>query len=256
MRAEQLHLNAALEDRHWWFVGRRSIVRRLVHRILPRGATIVDVGCGTGGNLGALAAEYACVGVDTSPDAIALARERFPGIRFLEGRAPEDLGALAAEARLFLLADVIEHVEDDAGFLARLVRSASPGALFLITVPADPGLWSRHDETHLHFRRYERADLARLWERLPVTCLLLSHFNARLHPIVRAVRGWSRRRGKASGAAGTDLFLPARPVNWALTKLFAGEGRTLEGALASGGPGYAAGVSLIAILKREPGAGS
>ena len=85
--------------------GRRRILCRLVAEVLPPSpqAVIVDVGCGTGGNIAALADRYPCVGIDTSAEAIELARQRFPKVRFIAGRAPSDLGELAGQARLFLL---------------------------------------------------------------------------------------------------------------------------------------------------------
>ena len=91
MHYEQFQLHADIEQRHWWFVGRRRILCRLVAEVLPPIAAkrvIVDVGCGTGGNIAALADRYRCVGIDTSAEAIELARQRFPHVRFIAGRAP------------------------------------------------------------------------------------------------------------------------------------------------------------------------
>lgn len=55
---------------------------------------------------------------------------------------------------LLLLLDVLEHVEDDAGFLRRLVGALNPGAAALISVPAWQELYSVHDKNLHHFRRY------------------------------------------------------------------------------------------------------
>jgi hypothetical protein len=88
---------------------------------------------------------------------------------------------------------------------------------------------------------------------LPVTTLLLSYFNARLLPLVRAVRARNQRRGRSAGAVGTDFWLPIAPVNWALTAVFAGEAGRLTRALSGKRQGYAAGASLVALLRREEG---
>jgi SAM-dependent methyltransferase len=258
MQSAQFELHAKIEERHWWFLGRRDILRAIVHEALPPGtprALVVDVGCGTGANLAALADDYDCLGIDTSSDAIALARQRFPNVRFLEGQAPDDLGGAAGRAKLFLLTDVMEHVPDDFELLSRLLGAASPGAFFLVTVPADMALWSAHDESFGHYRRYTAGRFARTWEGLPIETRLLSHFNSRLYPVVRAVRSWNRRREKACGVAGTDFRLPSAPVNWALRRLFAGESRALLRQLRrrSAVPAYRRGVSLIALLERKPG---
>jgi SAM-dependent methyltransferase len=255
MQSPQFQMNSEIELRHWWFVARRRILAALIARVLPPSpqSMVVDIGCGTGGNIAALAERYACVGIDPSGEAIALARARFPQVRFIAGMAPDDLGEVSRQARLLLATDVLEHVPDDFWLFSRLLAATAPGAYFLLTVPADPSLWSPHDESHGHWRRYDRARLERLWEGLPVTPLLVSYFNRRLYPLVKLVRMVSRRRGKARGQAGTDFKIPAAPVNRLLTGIFAGESRRLARLLDGRGRGYAAGVSLVALLRREEG---
>jgi len=85
---------------------------------------VLEVGCGTGANIAALAEEYHCVGIDTSQQAIDLARRHSPGVEFLRGTAPDDLGEYAVQARLFLLMDVLEHVADDFEMLVVAEKEA------------------------------------------------------------------------------------------------------------------------------------
>jgi SAM-dependent methyltransferase len=255
MQSAQFQLHATIEQRHWWFVGRRRILCRLIAEVLPPSpeTTLVDIGCGTGANIAALADRYRAIGIDTSAEAVELAKQRFSAVRFIAGRAPEDLGDEMGRARLFLLTDVLEHIRDDFAMLSELLASASPGCFFLLTVPADESLWSEHDESFGHYRRYDRARLEQVWAGLPVSTLLLSYFNSRLLPVVRSVRAWNRFRGHASGVAGTDFWLPSRPANALLTAAFAGESRRLVACLRGQKRGYRAGSSLIALLRRERG---
>ena len=52
MEAELYRQMRDLEDRHWWFMGRRVIVASLLRRSgLAKNARMLDLGCGTGGNL-------------------------------------------------------------------------------------------------------------------------------------------------------------------------------------------------------------
>lgn len=54
-----------------------------------------------------------------------------------------------------LLLDVLEHIEDDVGFLKGLVsNNLAEGAKVLISVPAWPQVWTPHDEFLKHCRRY------------------------------------------------------------------------------------------------------
>lgn len=254
MQSQQFQLHAQIEDRHWWFVARRRLLTSLVESVLrpcPT-TTIVDVGCGTGANLASLAGHYRCVGIDASSHAISLAQLRFPGVKFIRGLAPDDLGEILDHTRMVLLTDVLEHVADDFELLSRLLAATRPGTYFLLTVPADPTLWSRHDQSFGHYRRYDRTRFELLWQGLSVRTLLVSHYNSRLYPLVKMVRGWNRLRGRASGDADTDFSLPGRFTNDLLTRCFAGEQkRLLRLARGETARPYRHGVSLIALLQRE-----
>jgi len=200
-----------------------------------------------------MADAYRCVGIDTSVEAIRLARRRFPQIEFIHGYAPDDLGERLPSAKLVMLNDVLEHIQDDFLLLSRVLAQMSPGAFALITVPADLSLWSQHDVSFGHYRRYDAERLKLLWRELPVRTRLVSHFNTRLYPIIKTIRGLNRWRGHSGGLAGTDFKLPPRPVNHALDAIFAGEGAVLQRALRGQRPGYSHGASLIAVLERLPG---
>jgi SAM-dependent methyltransferase len=257
MQFAQFHLHAQIEERHWWFIARRRILTEVVQGVLPpspRASTIVDVGCGTGANLAGLADRYDCVGIDTSAEAIRLARSRFPAVKFIHGMAPRDLGEIMDRAAVVMLCDVLEHVPDDFELFSELLAAARPGAYFLLTVPADRSLWSEHDRAFGHYRRYSAPRLAEIWQGLPVEPIFVSHFNARLYPLVKAVRTWNRLRRRAAGEAGTDFRMPSRAVNRALARCFAGEWHRLA-RLARGesvSP-YRRGVSLMALVRREAG---
>jgi SAM-dependent methyltransferase len=253
VQPEQFRLFAKIELDHWWFSARREILRDVVQQVVPRGvgATIVDVGCGAGGNIAALSGDYDCVGIDPSGDAIRWAKSRFPDVRFMHGHAPDDLDGAAREARLFLVTDVLEHVADDFSLVSSLLSVAQPGAYLLATVPADLSLWSKHDEANDHYRRYDAARLQRLWRDLPVDELIVSHFNTRLSPMIRLVRAVNRRLGRVSGEAGLDARMPGPLTNAVLKQIFLGERTRLRQALRSRRPGYRQGVSLLALIRKR-----
>ena len=201
-----------------------------------------------------LANDYHSVGIDTSAEAIRMAAERFPQVDFRAGFAPDDLGDCIGQAELVMLNDVLEHVPDDFCLLSSILAAMKPGAYCLITVPADLRLWSPHDESFGHYRRYDLPRLQRVWADLPVETVMTSYFNTRLYPVIRLLRAWNRRRGQAGGRAGTDFEIPSRPVNALLTRLFAGERHRLLNLLSgSSTHGYRAGVSLVAVLQRREG---
>lgn len=53
MRKEEFDSINKLENSHWWYVGTREICFSILERFLPKNTTqaILDVGCGTGGNM-------------------------------------------------------------------------------------------------------------------------------------------------------------------------------------------------------------
>jgi SAM-dependent methyltransferase len=252
MDADLFAQTARVEMEHWWFVGRRRVLAALARELVSPPALVVDVGCGVGGNTAALGTEHAVVGMDVSEAALAHARRRFPHVRFIQGSRLEDLGPEREAVGLALLADVLEHVEDDRAFLAGLVGACPAGAHILLTAPANPALWGAHDEVHGHYRRYDRQRFELVWHDLPVTARMVSHFSSRLYPLLWTVRATCRLRRPGLAKTTPDLWMPPRPVNRALARIFAGEASRLVGLLRGRlSRGYARGSSLIAVLRRN-----
>ena len=151
---------------HWWYRARRALVADLLAGEVGPGATVIDVGCGTGDNLGALDDTVArpVVGVELSEYAVRHApRAPGGGVRVGVARA-EHLPFPAGCADLVTSMDVIEHLDDDAA-LADYHRVVRPGGLVLLTVPAYQWLWSDHDTWAAHRRRYSRRTLVAAVER-------------------------------------------------------------------------------------------
>ncbi len=215
---ERMH---AEEERSWWFRGRRRVLEAAVDRLgLPADARIVDVGCGTGGNLVMLQRHGEALGVEPSPVGAAYARQR-TGARVVEATA-EDTGLPSASADLVTAFDVLEHLDDDLAALRELRRVLTPGGRLLVTVPAFMMLWSGHDVALHHRRRYRRPELRQRLREAGLRVDWLSYYNAALFPPVAAVR--LARRLVGGGRAKADgVTPPPAPLNRALEGLFAAE---------------------------------
>jgi SAM-dependent methyltransferase len=215
--------HAELEDEHWWFRGRRKILLDRLGEWLPPGAgkRVMEIGCGTGGNLKALAKGYAASGVELDDYAARIARAS-SGCEVLTGDPRQVARDRLAIQDAVVLADVLEHIADDHEFLAAVVDMLKPGALLLITVPADPALWSPHDEALGHYRRYTAPTLQALWQDLPVKPLMQSAFMTLLYPVVRGIRRVRRRSSQAASAASaaSDLTPVPAVVNQILYGIF------------------------------------
>lgn len=242
----------ALEERHWWFRARRRALLELGTSLLPPGGCIVDVGCGTGGDIAAFPSSYERYGIDVSATAIGFAQERHQSVHFAVAALPDAGADIVERADLVLLCDVLEHIEGDEAFLHGLIATMRPGSHLLLTVPADPRLWSPHDEVYGHHRRYTANSLAALWAGLPVRPRLLAPFNRILYPVARVARSLARGRGRSWGSEQSDLGMPWAPLNWLLERLFVLEVPSLRAALDSGPVRVrGSGVSLIAALQVE-----
>lgn len=189
MEAHLFEEMARTEDHHWWFRGRRNIIEAVLRQHLPAASErrMLDVGCGTGGNLPLLQRFGQVVGLEGSSDALALCRRRLgPDFPLHQGHIPEDIPP--GRFDVVTAFDVLEHIPDAVGALRGIRAALAPQGLLVLTVPAFGFLWSEHDTVHHHQRRYT-VDL--LTGQLSAAGLRLrwsSYFNSLLFPPIAAVR--------------------------------------------------------------------
>ena len=139
-----------IDREHWFYTGKRAVVRHWVGRFvsLRPDDLWVDAGCGTGTLLEEQSRECRVLGLDDYDESIALARPRVEAVggRVLKSsldRVNLPDGCAAVVTAL----DVLEHLDDDATALREMVRLTRPGGLIVVTVPAlracgATGMWS------------------------------------------------------------------------------------------------------------------
>jgi len=153
-----------VEDRHWWYVGRRRIIAAFLGEIckqLTREGIlrphILDIGCGTGGNLEMLSEFGEAEGVDVSTEALDFCRAR--GLKRVKQGAAENLPYENESFDLVTGLDVVEHLDDDVAGLREMRRVLRPGGRALLFVPAFMFLWGVQDDVSHHRRRYTLTEL-------------------------------------------------------------------------------------------------
>ena len=208
---------AEIDAEHWWFAARREIIAGLIERQggLGPDACILEVGCGTGSNLGLLQRYGEVDAIEPDEPARALASAR-SGIEVKGGLLPDGVALDDGAYDLIVLLDVLEHIPDDLGTLRALRPKLAIGGRFLVTVPAAPWMWSSHDSAHHHQRRYTAASLTRVVEEAGYRIRYRSHFNTVLFPLIAG----ARLGGKMLKREGGDDAIPPWPLNGLLKGLF------------------------------------
>jgi len=183
-----------VEDRHFWFLGRRQVIVDAIRRAVPDGGRggLFDIGPGSGGLLSFMAASGVRISgaCDAHLESLRLVREQLdiPLVLVDEGRRPP----LGPGHPLLGMFDVLEHLDEDADVLAGLHDALAPGGSLVMTVPAGPSLFSDIDRLAGHRRRYTREGLRRLLEQVGFRVRLLRYFMA----VMVAPLAVSRRFGR------------------------------------------------------------
>ena len=237
------------EESQWWYAGQRAIVAALLRRELgpPSAGSVrprlLDAGCGTGGNLEALAGVARGIGVDLAPEAIAFCRTR--GVTAVRGSVLA-LPLREASFEIVTSYDVIYHawVSDDRAAVREMTRVLAPGGLLLVRVPALRALWGAHDRAVHSRHRYTRGEVRALLGAAGLQVVRLSYCNSLLFPLLftrRTVDRWT-------GREGSDVqFLP--PL---LERVFR-RALLVEAGLLRSGLCLPIGASVVALARKPEG---
>lgn len=235
------HTNYELEDNYWWFVAKFHIVSTMIDKVLKLepGSNILDVGCGTGGFAAKISNKYQAMGLDTSKLALEYCQKR--GLTKLFHMKLDDFPKSEQIIDAITMLDVIEHIDDDLEVLQQARSILKEKGWLVVTVPAYMWLWSKHDEVHMHKRRYTKEKLNSIIQKAGFDIQFSSYFNTFLFPAAAL----KRIMGKIFGENKSEQ--PVEPVspllNKLFTKVFSSEAKVLPSIP------FPFGVSIISIAK-------
>ena len=217
-----------LEESHWWFVGRRAIIRNEISKLkLNKNCSILEVGAGPGGNLHLLANFGNVVAIEMNKIAFELAKAKKPeNVQLRIGKLPDNPNLFNNEKfDLICMFDVIEHIPSAEESMKLLSRHLNKDGYIILSVPAYNWLWSAHDEFNHHVKRYTRKSLINLVEESELIISSCTYFNFLLFPfaILNRLKIQIINRHSYSG-----IKLPNRFINEILISIFAFERKILK----------------------------
>jgi len=233
---------AETESRHWWFLGRRAILTSIIESLnLPQNPKILEVGCGTGGNLHMLAkfGDVSAIEMDANARTIA-SKKTEDRYDIRGGCCPDDIPFHDQQFDLICMFDVLEHIEQDTETLIALKQYLTKNGRIIMSVPVYQWLYGVHDEFLYHKRRYTATQMRQKIKEAGLFSTKISYFNTILFPLVAILRIKDKLLGNSS-AAGTGV--PPAIVNIIFQKLFSSERFLLERC------NLPFGVSLLCVLK-------
>jgi ubiquinone/menaquinone biosynthesis C-methylase UbiE len=165
-----------VEKVHWWWEGRRALLKLIIGSDTPK--RILDIGCGTGETLSYLKRNYpkcSLYGIDSSAKAVRYSKKR--GHRNIKQALANKLPFRDSFFDIVLFLDVLEHIKDHQKAIDEAKRVLRKGGKIIITSPGLNFIWSKHDENQGHQRRYTRSEIKQLAENAKMNIKLLSYFN-------------------------------------------------------------------------------
>ena len=219
MRTKDYEDMYCLEEEFWWFAGMREITASLLDPLLParapsdRDRTILDAGCGTGGNLEWLA-RYAgqgrVVGIDFDSTAMAFCRER--GHRELARGSATVLPFADQSFDLVTSFDVLVQIPGegtDELAMREMWRVLRPDGIAFVRCAAYAWMRSGHDEALETQRRYGLDELCEKMKMAGFEVLRATYANSLLFPVAAIRRLALKKLGLADGGSDVKPLPPS-----------------------------------------------
>jgi len=211
----------SLEKKHWWYVTRRLLLKKICDIYLDKRKklNILEIGCGSGGNFRFLSGYGELCAMETNNNALKHARSKnICEVR--HGKLPYNI-PYNRTFDIICLFDVLEHIQDDKLSLDNIYKYLNTNGKIILTVPAYMFLWSGHDIASHHKRRYNKNQIIHLLQTSGFTIDYSSYFFSVLLPIIAFVRFIQRIFYK--NTIKHDIRDENKILNYLLIKIFSVE---------------------------------
>lgn len=239
---------AQKEAEHFWFVSRAELIVWVLQKRFPAAASLLEIGCGTGNVLAAIAGRMLLSRLAASEahaGALVYAARRAPGAELMQMDARHI--PFRDEFDVVGAFDVIEHIDEDSRVLDEMFAACRPGGGIVLTVPQHEWLWSFRDEFARHRRRYRRRDLLKKLAAAGFEKPWTTSFVSLLLPLMAASRLRQRHRRRFDPSRELEI---GRGANRILGAVMA-----LERRLIASGFSLPVGGSLLVTAHKPRGDG-
>jgi len=159
-------------DDHWWFEGRKNIIKKILKKNFTKKIKILDYGAGSGVNIEMLS-KFGKVDIfEPHKDTAKYLKKKFINKKFKVLKKVSN----KKNYDLIILADVLEHIKNDKKKIKELSLKLKKNGKILITVPAYNFLFTKKDIILGHYRRYKTNEIKNIF--LDFNIKKLSYFNS------------------------------------------------------------------------------
>ena len=201
---------AEVEEGHFWFRSRSKLIVWAIAKYCPDVVRFLEVGCGTGFVLSAIAQAFPGArlhGSEVLCEGLHRAFSRVPTSNLVQmdaRRIPyvDEFDAIGAF-------DVLEHIHEDVQVLRQIHQALRPAGRMFLTVPQHPWLWSSVDNYSFHVRRYAAKELHEKVRLAGFKVLRSTSFVTALLPLMFGSR---RKSGRGGTGAKSRAELNVHPL--------------------------------------------
>ena len=219
MNPEEYENLDRVEKLHWYYAGKREIVRHWIGRtsgIHPE-MHLLDCGAGSGAFAVSMVPDMDVTAMDDHEESLDLLNRRLPKEHILNGSCTA-IPLPDFSADIVTALDVLEHIPDHHLAAGEMIRVLKPGGRIIVTVPAMMCLWSDWDVSLHHQRRYSKQSLLAAFAGQPCQIEHCAYINTFAFPLV-----WLARKARAVGVGKNmraEDRIPDALINWTLKKAF------------------------------------
>ena len=212
-----------VEGKHWYYAGKREMVRRWLQKVgaLKPEAILLDCGAGTGRFASEMEEHCQVLVLDDHEESLELLREQFSAEQVL-ALGENGIPLPKESVNVITALDVLEHVEHDAVAVKGFHDVLKRDGIALVTVPASMALWSDWDVSLHHFRRYSRCTLQEIFPEEEWEILYHNYTNILAFPVAWVLRKLRKQKLAGDTQDRMEDRIPAGWLNNLLRRIFVG----------------------------------